>query len=327
MDKLPKVITTSVIRSSNKGESHGGLYLVDLESSELTQIIDWNETDINWEGRGMDRGMRGIAFYKKNIYIAISDEILVYNSAFEKVDSIKNMYLRHCHEIYIKGDKLYLTSTGFDTILEYDLINRRFVRGYALRYTLLNQYLNRFNIRNKLESNWLCRVPRLTIFNPNGDAGPDPGDYLHINNVFADDDNLFVCGTKLGRLLKINGKVVSAYALVPYSTHNARPFNGGVLANYTRQNKISFFSRNKEELSFCKIPLYDENKLLNNELPKDYARQGFGRGLCCYKDLIIAGSSPATISVYRRGNYDPIKTVNISMDIRNAIHGLEVWEL
>lgn len=326
MDKLPKVITTSVIRSSNKGESHGGLYLVDLETSELTQIIDWNKTNIGWEGRGMDRGMRGIAFYKNNIYIAISDEILVYNSSFEKVDSLKNKYLNHCHEICIKGDRLYLTSTGFDTILEYDLLSRGFIRGYWLRYTPFKQYLNRFNIRNELESNRLCRLPCLRIFDPNSDAGPELRDTLHINNVFADDDNLFVCGTKLGRLLKINGKGVSSYASVPYSTHNAKPFNGGVLANYTRKNKISFFNRNKRELSFYKIPLYDENKLINNKLPKDYARQGFGRGLCCYKDLIIAGSSPATISVYRRGNYDPIKTVNISMDIRNAIHGLEIWE-
>jgi len=56
------------------------------------------------------------------------------------------------------------------------------------------------------------------------------------------------------------------------------------------------------------------------------ARQGFGRGLCIVDDrFIAAGSSPSTITLYDVGAGMPVGSVNLSMDIRNAIHGLEVW--
>ena len=78
MQRLPTVITTSVIRSAHQGESHGGIYLVDLESGTATQKTDWNNCDIDWEGRGGDRGLRGIAFHGQDIYVAASDEIIIY---------------------------------------------------------------------------------------------------------------------------------------------------------------------------------------------------------------------------------------------------------
>ncbi|MFQ3227411.1 MAG: hypothetical protein ACI8RW_000796, partial [Porticoccaceae bacterium] len=38
-----------------------------------------------------------------------------------------------------------------------------------------------------------------------------------------------------------------------------------------------------------------------------------------------AGSSPSTISLYNVESKERIAAVNLTMDIRNAIHGLEVW--
>lgn len=326
MDKLPKVLTTSVIRSSNKGESHGGLYLVDLESSELTQIIDWNKIDINWEGRGMDRGMRGIAFYKRDIYAAISDEILVYNKNFNQIDGIKNRYLKHCHEIFIDNEKLFLTSTGFDSILEYDLERKEFTCGYCFRFTPIYEYLNKFNIRTKFYSNIMRFLPKLTKFDPNNGYGPAMGDTLHINNVFVKNGAIYISGRWVGVMMKISNNNITLFSFLPYLTHNAMPYKDGVIANNTEKKKISILNGNNEEIEKFGIPYFDKKKLHNGSLPDKYAQQGFARGLCVYNDFIIAGSSPATISVYRRGNYDPIKTVNISMDIRNAIHGLEVWD-
>ena len=66
MDKLPRVIATSVVRSAHQGESHGGVYLIDLNSGQYDQVIDWNDESINWEGRGGDRGLRGIAFHNND---------------------------------------------------------------------------------------------------------------------------------------------------------------------------------------------------------------------------------------------------------------------
>jgi hypothetical protein len=56
------------------------------------------------------------------------------------------------------------------------------------------------------------------------------------------------------------------------------------------------------------------------------ARQGFGRGLCAVGDRFVAGgSSPSTITLYDLETSQVVATVNLTMDIRNAIHGLEPW--
>ena len=53
------LIATSVVRGSRQGESHGGVYLVDLDNQRVRQPIDWNTADIDWQGRGWDRGLHG----------------------------------------------------------------------------------------------------------------------------------------------------------------------------------------------------------------------------------------------------------------------------
>ena len=68
--KLPKLIATSVVRGSQQGESHGGVFTVDFEKQEGAQHVDWNTDAIDWDGRGADRGLRGIAFDGDEIYIA-----------------------------------------------------------------------------------------------------------------------------------------------------------------------------------------------------------------------------------------------------------------
>src|SRR5436853_7240537 len=132
MQKLPRVITTSVIRSARQGESHGGVYLVDLDSGDTEQVVDWNDRSINWEGRGGDRGLRGIAFHQSKIYLAASDEIFVYDRWFKLLESFTNRYLKRCHEINITNNILYLTSTDLNSILEFDLTRRLFIRGYTI---------------------------------------------------------------------------------------------------------------------------------------------------------------------------------------------------
>jgi len=58
-----------------------------FDERRVHQTIDWNTTDIDWQGRGWDRGLRGIAFDDEKIYIAASDELFVYTSEFEQIGS------------------------------------------------------------------------------------------------------------------------------------------------------------------------------------------------------------------------------------------------
>ena len=55
------------------------------------------------------------------MYLAASDEIFIYDRGFSLQGSFKNQYLKHCHEICVEGASLFIASTGFDSVLEYDL--------------------------------------------------------------------------------------------------------------------------------------------------------------------------------------------------------------
>ena len=121
---LANIIATSVVRGSQQGESHGGIYLVDINAGTVAKKFDWNNGKIDFEGRGADRGLRGIAFYQQHIYIAASNEIFIFDQSFTIQASIKNSYLKHCHEICIFQGVLYISSTGFDSILRYDLLKK-----------------------------------------------------------------------------------------------------------------------------------------------------------------------------------------------------------
>jgi len=338
MERLPKIIASTVVRSAHQGENHGGVYIIDLHTEAVEQVIGYDEPSISWEGRGGPRGLRGVAFYEDEVYLAASDEIFVYSKDFRLVRSIQNEYLDHCHETYLAGDKLFITSTGRDSVLEYDLRTRLFVKGYhvwfrgpkrrlkAMGFRLRGpeRRLNMMGLRRAV--GFLEPMPRLQAFDPNSDEGPPvSSNTCHLNSVFYEGGLLTLSGTRCAHLLTINGSKLVSHARIPYGTHNARPFGEGVLLNDTSNNRVSYLGRDGESVSFP-IKHYDEGELLNSYLPQDHARQAFGRGLCVLGEgLIAAGSSPATVSVYDLNNSKTLKTINLTMDVRNTIHGLEVW--
>ncbi len=235
MSRLPTVITTSVVRSSHQGESHGGVYLVDLESGDYKLMVDWNNSDIDWDGRGGDRGLRGIAFCNNQIFIAASDEIMVYDTSFAKCNSLQNHYLKHCHEIFFQSGHLYICSTGYDSILIYSLAENRFILGYCIRA----DDRNRLNVRT---------------FDPTSGNGPVAGDTVHLNSVFADDSGIHVSGYRLTFLLLIGSTYTRQYGHLPAGTHNARPYGSGTIYNDTASSKISLADLNGNLIQY--FPVY-----------------------------------------------------------------------
>jgi hypothetical protein len=317
MTDLPPVLATSVIRSAHEGESHGGIYLVDLASGACEQTVRWDFGAISWEGRGSERGLRGIAFADDLVIVAASDEVLLYDRHFNVVDSYRNPYLKHCHEIFRDGNVVWLTSTGFDCVLGFDLGSGRFVSGHHLRRTYGNRLIRRVG-----------HFPTYSVrpFDPEGSAGPRMMDRLHLNNVWAQDGCLLLSGTELQHVVALRGGRTRVFAHVPKGTHNAQPLLGGVIVNQTAKNRIVFLNRNGRKRRSFPIRVYDASDLLNSSLPADHARQAFGRGLCVWQErLVIGGSSPATISVFDFETGERTASFNITMDVRNAIHGLEVW--
>ncbi len=305
--KLPKLIATSVVRGSQQGESHGGVFTIDFDQRTSEQVLDWNTGEIDWDGRGADRGLRGIEFDGDDIYIAASDELFCYDRNFELQHSKRNRYLKHCHEICRMERTLYVTSTGFDSLLAYDLDKRAFVWGFHLQ---------------KTGGDWSGFT-----FDPRDQHGPAPVNEQHINMVHVDRQGIFLSGLRTGALLHIShDNKVSEVCSLPKGTHNARPFNNGVIFNDTASDHVRFVSRDQPQRAFP-IRQYDPADIQFAGIDDSkIARQGFGRGLCIYEDrILIGGSSPSTISMYDPHSGQAIGSVNLTMDIRNAIHGLEVW--
>jgi hypothetical protein len=299
------LVATSVVRGSRQGESHGGVYLIDLTNKRVVQPIDWNNAGIDWQGRGWDRGLRGIAFDGGRVFIAASDELFVYDRLFRKVASYRSPYLRHCHEISTYQRRLYLTSTGFDSLLGFDLDRNRFVWGLHIRH-----------------GNGAYQG---TPFDPAAGGGPAPGNALHLNSVYCHERGMYLSGLRTGGLLKFDGRHIVMVATLPTGTHNARPHRDGILFNDSQADAVRFESPTRQ-MAFA-VPHFDPATLTHTDLDDSrIARQGFGRGLCLVDDrLIAAGSSPSTITLHDLDSGKSTSMVKLSLDIRNAIHGLEVW--
>ena len=75
------------------------------------------------------------------------------------------------------------------------------------------------------------------------------------------------------------------------------------------------------------VPRYDSSDLRHQDREESsIARAGYARGLCVLSDRVVAGgSSPSTISIYDLADNKTLLSVNLTMDVRNAIHGLEKW--
>jgi hypothetical protein len=302
------LVTTSVVRGSQQGQSHGGVYLIDLDARSVVQAIDWNKADIDWSGRGWDRGLRGIAFDGETVYIAASDELFAYTPEFRALGSWRNPYLKHCHEIAVYRRSLFLTSTGYDSILAFDLDKRQF--HWALHVSMEDY---RF---------------RGTAYDPSSANGPMLLNKLHINSVHCADTGMYIAGLRTGGMLHFNGRKLNMSVELPPGTHNARPFRDGVLFNDSQADALRYSGRGQGgEDRAMRVPTYDAKLLLNRDLDEGgLARPGFARGLCVLSDAVVAGgSSPSTVTLYDLAANKRLLSINLTMDVRNAIHGLGVW--
>jgi len=299
------LIATSVVRGSRQGESHGGVYLIDLDKQRVAQPVDWNTTDIDWQGRGWDRGLRGIAFDGEKIFIAASDELFVYDRDFNNIASYRSPHLKHCHEIFRYKRRLYLTSTGYDSILGFDLDQLKFSWGLNI---------------GKVTDGF-----RAIPFMPGAVDGPPPSNELHLNNAHCTRGGLFISGMRTGGMLRYTGKRIEKILTLPPGCHNAQPYRDGILFNDTSSDLVRFVSADKQRT--FRVPQYDPDLLTHTDLDDSRtARQAFGRGLCDIGNgVVAAGSSPSTITLHDFESMKTTLSINLTMDIRNAIHGLEVW--
>lgn len=201
-------------------------------------------------------------------------------------------------------------------MLEFDLTAKRFTRGHNVTYRQPKGMLRA-----------LARTRMQTVAFDLNDNNALPAalnrNDLHINNVSVNDHAILISGTRIDALLRLRAGSLQKYAPLPIGTHNATSYHNGIIYNDTRSDRVVIATRkNKIERTFP-VPGFPD---LPRSSKDDYARQGFGRGLCTLgDDYIVAGSSPSTVFVYETENGKQVQMINLSKDIRNCIHGLEVW--
>ena len=93
-------------------------------------------------------------------------------------------------------------------------------------------------------------VISLKTFDPTRPGEVEPGNIYHLNSVHAGEDGLFVAGRKMPAVVKMTDAAIEVAAAVPRGTHNAQPFEGGVLYNDGDGDAVVFVS----EFPQAKLP-------------------------------------------------------------------------
>jgi hypothetical protein len=210
------------------------------------------------------------------------------------------------HEIAVHGRELFLTSTGFDSVLGFNLDQRCF--DWAL-HVQMRQYQAHF-----------------ARYDPKGTDGPRA-------QQTASQQRLGRC-EQPARLrpehrwhAAVHRRSASSCGSSCRRARTARPFRSGVLFNDTEAGTLRYSGRDEREDRIMKVPTYDPETLTYRDADTSgIARQGFARGLCVLTETMVAGgSSPSTVTVYDLKDNEMLLSVNLTRDIRNAIHGLAVW--
>ena len=320
---LPVVLAGSVIRIAKRDEPHGALYLVDLETGRFENVLEWSSTKISFLGRGGQRGLRGLAFHGGRTYVATYDTIMVLDESFAFVKEFTNPYLADLHEMCIAEGRLYVASTAFDSVVVFDLESERFVEAYCFRNDVDRR------IKKGLWKILGLKIPpgvRPVRFDPNVPDGPRPDDVIHLNNVHVEAGIMFFSTLRCRRLYRFDGTRVEAVVRLPLETHNARPFRDGALMCSTAEDRVLMSNSAGRAVRACPAAAYAAEELENDHLPANDARKFFMRGLAVHQgSVVIAGQSPATVTAYDIDSGEVLRSVVLSYDVRNTIHGLDIF--
>ena len=296
---MVKLITTSVIRGNETADSQGGVYVIDLEGQEVRQVMNWNPAEDDRRVPSSDIGLRGIAIDGETVYFVSSETLYAFSPDFKPVGTWRNPYLKQAGELSIYERSLYMTSAACDSILAFDLDQKKF-------FWALHINLDRFEYTG-------------STYDPTGDEGPLHINKLQLDSVHANDDGMYISGLKSGGMLHFNGKAVYMSVTLPEGARNARPYRDGVLFIDTEADAVRYASRTGEEDRALTLPAH----------PSADSRDAgtvFGRGLCLINERVVAaGSSPPTISLHDLQASKTLLSVNLSADENTAIHGIAVW--
>ena len=295
-----QLLATTVVRGATEGESHGALYLVDVGRGTADTIVEWSDPRISWKGAGGDRGLRGIAWTEEAVFVAGARQVLVFDREFELREVVRNQYLAHVHELAIDGRRLWMASTGRDSLLVFDTDLGRFVGGLCIRTD---------------EQGNVAYEP----FDPNSPAGPSELDSIHLNNVVVHEGLVYASARDLTLMVAIDCGEVRPWATVPRGTHNPRPFRDGLVYGDTaagRAVRTDYFGR---QLAAYRPGPFDGFEAT------PVASPGFVRGLCIHSDVVVVGASPASLWLFDADTGATLDRIELERDLHHAVSSVVAW--
>lgn len=289
-----RVLVSTVIRSSSKGAEHGGLYVVDAETGDAEQVVSRDDTGIDFSGRGGERGLRGIEVFEGSAFCAAADTLHEYDlGTWEKAGEYGCPALEGAHEVDRHGSDLWVTSTGQNGVVLFDMRARKFQGVLGVDEEME---------RTRFQS---ARRPL-----PYGDAH-------HINSVQAvDGRGIFVAGTRTEYIYNISGNGVKREAHVGKGTHNAQLIDGEPCYNATADCYTQIGGRRLDPTHGETYDHVDDKVATGNWL----------RGLDVVGGKAVIGCSPAQVVVADIESGNVLNRAWISENVRNATHGLKVLE-
>ncbi|MBI9087698.1 MAG: tetratricopeptide repeat protein [Desulfobacterium sp.] len=300
---VSKLLVSFVNSVPSLEKSQGGLYLVDLKTNEHKKVIDLNDLHMDLKKGTPARGISGIASHDDQICLVAGDTLFIYDKHFQRIETHQSLYLKDNHGIFASGNRLFITSTGFDAILVFDFLSRKFVEGYHVKY---NETVNSIH---------------LLAFDPESEKGPVQKNTIHLNTVSIHDNKLYFSCRNLDRLFCVheNG-AMDAVANIPLGTQTARPYKKGFLIPATNGHTLEHLDFNGKVIQSFNVHHHGKTDSITTPA------FNYSMGLCIIDDdLIITGASSSTIIAYRSGVNEPVITVNLPMARTSSINALVAW--
>jgi len=323
-----KIICSTVVRAAKQGDTHGGLYVIDVDTEEILHHQPYTDDFVNDNERGGERGLRGIVVLDDRIVVADSGGLIELDKETYKITKRlrDDQIFKSIHEICYFDDNIWVTSTAYDAIAKIDLDFR--LSGF-------------WEVIGENKSDYKALIG-LREINP-GEAPEE--DNFHINSISANNKRLV-----------FGGLITHLYDFETMNVVNPMPIiNGSKSFQHNFYEYPEFYAVNLTTFGYLGLIHSDDSvhtmpNSFNNEstgiertllrtrflvLPKakkvkyyadDIAKSNWNRGLARHGDLLFVGSSPARIIVLNMKDGKIEKIIQLEEDIRHCIHGLEILE-
>lgn len=111
--------------------------------------------------------------------------------------------------------------------------------------------------------------------------------------------------------------------IIPFKTHNGRYSKDYIYFNNTPTNIVKRVNPVTNDILEYQIPdIIDVEDRINSD---QIAKRSFNRGMLFHDEYLIVGSSPSNITVFNIHSGKLIKQIQLSNDIKNAIHGIALY--